>query len=126
MTPARDRLAKILMILLGLSAFGAFADAAGKIGDFAADRIGVEIWRMLGYLVFAGLFVLLGLFPRRLPGLWELVFFHKAGKVVLLIHVFEAAGSELTIAVDGGLSVVTLLCYWLTQGWRAWTPADRI
>ncbi|MDP2125641.1 MAG: hypothetical protein Q8J92_14800 [Parvibaculum sp.] len=123
MTPARDRLARILMILLGLSATGAFAGAAVAIGDFAPDRVGVEIWRMLGYLVFAGLFVLLGIFPRRLPGLWELVFLHKAGKVVLLVFVFEAADPELTIVVDSTLSVVTLFCYLLTQGWRAWTPA---
>ncbi len=123
MTPARDRLARILMILLGLSATGAFAGAAATIGDFAPDRVGVEIWRMLGYLVFAGLFVLLGIFPRRLPGLWELVFLHKAGKVVLLVFVFEAADPELTIVVDSTLSVVTLFCYLLTQGWRAWTPA---
>jgi len=123
MTPARDRLAKILMILLGLSAIGAFAGAAATIGDFAPDRVGVEIWRMLGYLVFAGLFVLLGIFPRCLPGLWELVFFHKAGKVVLLVFVFEAADPELTIIVDSALSAVTLFCYLLTQGWRAWTPA---
>ncbi|MDO8839583.1 MAG: hypothetical protein Q7V31_11705 [Parvibaculum sp.] len=123
MTPARDRLARILMILLGLSAVGAFVGAAVTIGDFAPDRVGVEIWRMLGYLVFAGLFVLLGIFPRRLPGLWELVFFHKAGKVVLLVFVFEAADPEPTIFVDSTLSVVTLFCYLLTQGWRAWLPA---
>ena len=122
MTPARDRIAKILMILLGLSAAGAFAGAAATIGEFAPDRVGVEMWRMLGYLVFAGLFVLLGIFPRRLPGLWELVFFHKAGKVVLLVFVFEASDPELTIVVDSILSAVTLFCYWLTQGWRAWLP----
>jgi hypothetical protein len=125
MTPARDRLAKILMILLGLSAVGAFAGAAATIGDFAPDRVGVEIWRMLGYLVFAGLFILLGIFPRRLPGLWELVFFHKAGKVVLLVFIFETADPELTIVVDSTLSVVMLFCYWLTRGWRAWTPVRR-
>lgn len=122
MMPARDRIAKILMILLGLSAVGAFAGAAATIGEFAPDRVGVEIWRMLGYLVFAGLFVLLGIFPRRVPGLWELVFFHKASKVVLLVFVFEASDPELTIVVDSVLSAVTLFCYWLTQGWRAWSP----
>lgn len=125
MTPARDRLAKILMILLGLSAIGTFMGAAATIGEFAPDRIGVEIWRMLGYLVFAGLFVLLGIFPRRLPGLWELVFFHKAGKAALLVLVFEATDPELTIIVDSTLSVVTLFCYFLAQGWRAWMPDRR-
>src|SRR5690606_20562285 len=37
MTPARDLLAKILMILLGLSAVGAFVGAVATIGDFAPD-----------------------------------------------------------------------------------------
>lgn len=122
MTSARDRIARVLMILLGLSALVAFAGAAAQVASFAPDRIGVEIWRMLGYLVFAGLFVLLGLFPRRLPGLWELVFFHKAGKVFLLLFVFEATDPWLTIVVDSLLSAVTLFCYLLTQGWRAWSP----
>jgi hypothetical protein len=124
MTNNRDRTSAVLMILLGVSALAAFADGAGKLDAFGPDRVGVELWRVLGYLVFAGLFVLLGLYPRRMPGVWELVFFHKAAKVVLLLFVFDATAPQLTIAVDSVLAAVTLACYVLTKGYRAWLRAD--
>ena len=66
MTPARDRLARILMITLGIASVGAFATPALTFQSFAPDRINIETWRMFGFLVFAGLFTLLGLFPRRM------------------------------------------------------------
>jgi hypothetical protein len=121
-TPGRDRLAKFLMCLLGVSTLAAFANAAVAYPSVPADRAIVEAWRMLAYPVFGGLFILLGLFPRRIPGLWELVFYQKAGVAIFLaFFVTAAAGPKSTIiAVDGSLAGVTLLCYVLTQGWRAW------
>lgn len=77
MTPARDRLARILMITLGIASVGAFATPALTFESFAPERVNVETWRMFGYLVFAGLFTLLGLFPRRMTGVWELVLFTR-------------------------------------------------
>ncbi len=115
------------MGLLGVATLGAFANAAAAFPSMPADRAIVEAWRMLAYPVFAGLFVLLGLFPRRIPGLWELVFYQKAGVAIFLtFFVTAAAGPTSTdrpgiiIAVDGSLAAVTLLCYMLTRGWRAW------
>lgn len=129
MSPASDRLARTLMIVLGIASVGAFANAALAFESWAPDRINIETWRMFGFLVFAGLFTLLGLFPRRLTGVWELVFFHKAGVATFLAFfvkagpVVEARLSETAtsiIAVDAALAVTTLFCYLLTQGWRAW------
>ena len=39
----------------------------------------VDTWHMFG---LAGVFVLLGLWPRRLPGLWELPIANKAGLTI--------------------------------------------
>ena len=130
MPPARDRLARILMITLGIASVGAFANAALAFDAVAPDRITIETWRMSAFLVFAGLFTLLGLFPRRMTGVWELVFFHKAGVAVFLAFYVKAtagAGASLTdagaIPVDTVLAGTTLFSYLLTQGWRAWlTP----
>ncbi len=124
-TPARDRLARILMIVLGVATAGAFANAALTFGTVPPDRIAVEAWRMFAFVVFAGLFTLLGLLPRRMPGLWELVLFQKAAVPVFLAFFVKAgAAMSLTdagiIPVDTTLVVVTFFSYVLTQGWRAW------
>ncbi len=126
--PARDRLARILMIVLGVATAGAFANAALTFGAVAPDRIAVEAWRMFAFVVFAGLFTLLGLFPRRMPGIWELVLFQKAAVPIFLAFFVKAgAAASLTdagiIPVDTTLVVVTFFSYLLTQGWRAWLPA---
>lgn len=129
MTPARDRLARILMITLGIASVGAFATPALTFQSFAPDRINIETWRMFGFLVFAGLFTLLGLFPRRMTGIWELVFFHKAGVAVFLAYFVKPdAAANVTfvdstgniILVDMVLAGTTFFCYLLTNGWRAW------
>lgn len=129
MSVTRDRIAGTLMIILGVASVGAFANAAREFGAVAPDRVHIEAWRMLAFLVFAGLFTLLGLFPRRMSGVWELVFFHKASVPIFLVYVAEAqtgAAASFTdtsmIVVDAGLAAATLLAYLLTQGWRAWTP----
>lgn len=129
MTPARDRLARLLMITLGIATVGAFANAAIELRDVAPDRINVEVWRMFAFLVFAGLFTLLGLFPRHMTGVWELVFAQKAGVAVFLAFFAKAgagADASLTdageIPVDSALAAITFFCYVLTQGWRAWLP----
>lgn len=129
-SPARDRVARTLMILLGVSTVGAFANAALHFGAIAPERVNIEAWRMFAYVVFAGLFTLLGLFPRRMPGLWELVFFQKAAVAVFLtffvhggaIGAYYADNASSITSVDFALAAVTLVCYVLARGWRAWLP----
>ncbi len=128
-SPARDRIARILMIVLSVATLGAFANAALQFGAIAPERVNIEAWRMFAYLVFAGLFLLLGLFPRRMPGLWELVFFQKAAVAVFLtffVHTgatgaYYADNASSITAVDFLLALATLVCYVLAQGWRAWS-----
>lgn len=130
MTPARDRIARILMITLGIASVGAFANAALEFNAIAPDRVNVETWRMFGYLVFAGLFTLLGLFPRRMTGIWELALFHKIGVAVFLAYFVKAEtatgayfadGAANIILVDAILAATTFVSYLLAQGWRAWS-----
>jgi hypothetical protein len=108
-----------------IATLGAFANAARAFPTIAPDRVNIEAWRMFAYLVFAGLFTLLGLFPRRMPGLWEVVFFQKAAVAVFLTFFVAAhsagayyADSATSIsAVDAVLAALTLACYVLTRGW---------
>jgi hypothetical protein len=128
-SPSRDRLARLLMIVLGIASVGAFAGAAFGFEAIPPERVNIEAWRMLAFLVFAGLFTLLGLFPRRLPGIWELAFFHKAAITVFVLfivptHIANAPLSDSTsniILVDGSLAIVTLVSYVLSKGWRSWS-----
>jgi hypothetical protein len=131
MTPARDRLARILMIALGIASVGAFATPALTFDTFPPDRINIEAWRMFAYLVFAGLFTLLGLFPRRMTGIWELVLFHKTAVSIFLAYFIKpdlamnvtfVDNTNTIILVDTILAAVTFFCYLLTSGWRAWMP----
>ncbi|MEI9989627.1 MAG: hypothetical protein WDM86_06280 [Rhizomicrobium sp.] len=128
-SPARDRLARLLMLVLGIASIGAFANAALGFHAIAPARINIEAWRMLAFLVFAGLFILLGLLPRRLPGIWELAFFHKAAITIFVLFIVPThiAGASVSddssniVMVDGSLAVVTLLSYVLAKGWRSWS-----
>ncbi|MEQ8267924.1 MAG: hypothetical protein RH982_12050 [Parvibaculum sp.] len=134
MTPARDNLARILMIILGIASLGAFANAAVEFDAVGPEQVNVEAWRMFAFPVFGGLFVLLGLFPRRIPGIWELVFYHKAGVAFFLAFFVEGGTADgasfgdnaaVIILVDLLLAGTTVFCYLLTKGYRAWLPASR-
>ena len=127
MTSTRDRIARFLMIVLAISTLGAFANAALGISTVSPDRINIEAWRMFAFLVFAGLFTQLAFLPRRMPGLWELVFFQKAGVALFVAYAAKSqAGLSLAdaglVPVDTTLAATTFVCYVLARGWRAWLP----
>ncbi|MCF7702418.1 hypothetical protein [Loktanella sp. M215] len=124
---SRDRVAKYIMIALGVSTLGAFANAAFELGSIPPDRIVSHTWEMLAYPVFAGLFALLAFYPRRMPGLWELVLFQKLGITFFSFSLLGSAGGAvasddpmLRLIVDGVLVSLTLVSYGLVRGWTAW------
>src|SRR6516164_7639320 len=79
----RDRIATVLMLVSALGALYAFFTAIGAVQAAGPATQQVETWRMFGFLMFAGVFVLLGLWPRRLPGLWELTIANKVGLTIV-------------------------------------------
>jgi hypothetical protein len=83
----------------------------------------VEIWRMVGYLAFTVIFILLAMRPRRHPGLWELSFFHKAGVAAFLVAIAPTA-SPGVVVLDAVLALVIGVCYFLTRGYLAWSVAE--
>ena len=73
---------------------------------------------MYGFLVFAGLFLLLAFRPRRSPGVWELVIFHKTA-VAVTAGAFVGGGARdaaTVAAADGVLAVVLITAYFLSRG----------
>jgi hypothetical protein len=126
----RDLIARYIMIALSIATLGAFANAAYEFGAVPPDRVVSHTWEMLAYIVFAGLFGLLAIYPRRMLGLWELVIFHKLGVTLFsLISLGSAAGAvasdnpALRFAIDGVLVSLTIASYVLAKGWLAWKYA---
>lgn len=114
------------MVLMLLAAFGAllsFIGAIDTVSSAGPDTQVVESWRMWGFLVFAGLFALLALHPRRYPGVWELVILHKTATATIAAALITSGASDaLTVAVvDGTLTVVTIAAYFLSRGFAGWT-----
>lgn len=116
----QDRLGRGLMWLAALGALAAFASAWAVVNRATSETIWVETWRLFGFLVFTGMFVLLALRPRNAAGVWELAFFHKAAMAVSALFLADADGAALAGTIDAVLAIVILLAYILTRGWIAW------
>jgi hypothetical protein len=63
----RDRIATVLMLLTALGALYAFITAIGAVQSAGPATQQVETWCLFGFLMSAGVFILLGVWPRRLP-----------------------------------------------------------
>jgi peptidoglycan/LPS O-acetylase OafA/YrhL len=125
--PWADRTGRGLVAFDAVATLVAFADGVMKMGDMPDDRLLTEAWRTFAYLVFAGLWALLAVAPRRQRGLWELVLLHK---IVFTVFAFAMIGdvpeAQTTGLIDLGLVVTTGLAYVLCRGWYAWrTTAPR-
>jgi hypothetical protein len=115
----QDGLGRGLLILSALSAVGAFAVGLSATMGAASDRLWVETWRTLGFLVFAGLFAVLAWRPRLSAGVWELVILNKAA-LAGIGFVYGTAETLAAAPIDGALAAVLVVSYLLTRGWRSW------
>lgn len=116
-----DRAAQIILALCAIGAGFAAVTAIGDVADSEGTARLAETWRMFGFPVFAGLFVILAVAPRRTSGLWELVI---ANKIALTIagatFLSDIDGKNDFLYGDGILSVFLIAAYVLTRGWTAW------
>ena len=108
------------MILASAGAIGAFSYGIKQVQAATPDTIWVETWRMLAFLVFAGMFALLAFRPRLSAGVWELVVFHKLAMVVSAIFMLNVKEASIAAPVDTALVILIIISYILTRGWRSW------
>ena len=116
----RDGIGRALMALCGAAAGFAMVEAVAAQGSVPVEGAWIALWRALGYGVFALLFLLLAIRPRRSAGIWEVSLLHKAALGIAALgmgHVPEAATAG---PVDAGLAAATVAAWWLTRGWRSW------
>lgn len=123
----RDRAAMVLMLLAALGALFSFFGSVGAVAAASADTQVVETWRSYGYLVFAGLFVLLALRPRHYPGVWELVIFHKAALAITAATLIKgAAGAPTIVVADGLVALFVVSAYVLARGYAGWARFGKL
>lgn len=113
-----------ILVLAALGALYAFVVAVSAVRAAGPETVVVESWRMFGFLVFTGLFLLLAFRPRAYPGVWELVIFHKAAVAIFLVVGGSGATDGTAVAVaDGALALALVVAYLLVKGYQNW---DRL
>ena len=115
-----DRIARSLMWIAAVGAAASAAASVGTIWHASGATTVVETWRGYGYLVFAGLFVLLALRPHNYRGVWELVIANKVALTATAVAFAVRGGIAATSTIiiwDGGLSVLLIAAYLTCRGW---------
>lgn len=121
---AADLTSRALVGLAALATAGAFAHGLLLTSAAGSDRLFVEGWRVSSFAIFAGLFALLALRPRRSAGLWEILLLGKAGLTVFGFLVGDVPEAPEAAVIDLVLVAVVASAYVLCRGWLAWrTPA---
>lgn len=80
-----DWVATGLMLLAAIGACTSFVTSITSVATASPATQVVEIWRMYGFVVFTGLYVLLAFWPRRYPGIWEWPYWTKLLSVQLAL-----------------------------------------
>lgn len=125
MNRTADRIGRGLMTFDALATIFALVNGVILMTTVADDRLITEAWRTFAYVIFAGLWAILAIRPRSLPGLWEMLLFHKAAITIFALVMLGAPEAPLTAAIDGVLVVTTALAYVLCRGWTPWQQLKR-
>lgn len=127
----RDGLGTVLLATCAAGALAAAVGAVTVVSDAGSATRAVETWRLVGYVFFAGAFVLLAVAPRQLRGLWELTIAAKLALPLAGATFLRGAADATTFVVaDGIVTVALVAAYVLMAGWTAipphrLSPADR-
>lgn len=119
-TRAADRIGRTLLVLCSAATLVALVQGITIVLAAPADQIVVETWRTLGYVVFAGMWALLAVWPRSLPGVWELLLFHKIVVTILYFSYGDALFARTAAFIDLSVSVLTVAALVLCRGWLSW------
>lgn len=121
-SPTRDRIAKGIMILAAAAAFYAMIASIGTAISAGPDTMQVEWWRAFGFMLFTSLFLMLAFWPRRYPGLWEVIILNKAALTIAEILLIQrnAADAFSTAVADGILVLFLIAAYLLSRGYESW------
>ncbi|MET8160409.1 hypothetical protein ABZT47_28960 [Sphaerisporangium sp. NPDC005289] len=119
-SPWADRIGRTLMAVDAAATLVAFAGGILIMTSVSDDRVITEAWRTLAYVVFAGLWIVLAVAPRRQWGLWELLLFHKGAITVYCFVMWDKPDAAQTAIIDLFVLVTTAVAYVLCRGWTSW------
>jgi len=121
--PWRDRVATGLMLLAAIGAFISLLTSISSVATASPATQVVEIWRLYGFVVFTGLYVLLAFWPRRYPGIWELAILDKAalGITGLVLLGRGVPDAQTILIFDGSVAAITFVAYLLAKGYAGWS-----
>ena len=119
----RDRLGALLLSVCAAGAIVSAISAVDTVADAGSATEAVETWRLVGFVFFAGVFVLLALAPRQLRGLWELTIVAKLALPVAGATFLRGATDANTFVIfDGVVTVLLVAAYVSMAGWTAAPP----
>ena len=120
----RDRIAQALLVLAALGAVVALIGAVGTVANAGPATRMVEMWRLLGFGFFAGVFLLLAYRLRLYAGIWELSMLNKLGlSLAALSFGSDTVGASTALVADGAVTLFLVAAYVLSRGWTAWSTA---
>lgn len=120
-----DRVARVLSGVNAFLTLIALGYGIYRLTEVASDELIVQGWRTFGFLVFFSLWVMVTVWPRRVPGAWELIFVHKVAISTFALTLGNVPEARETALIDGWLIISGGLAYVLVRGWVAWRPLLR-
>ncbi|MGI5504619.1 hypothetical protein [Lentzea sp. CA-135723] len=121
----QDLIGRGLMAFNSVITFAVFVNGFFLMAAASDDRLMVEGWRTFGYFVFSAMWALLALRPRQVPGIWELVIFHKTAAAILAITIFDTVEGFQSTFSDSWVALSTIAAYALCRGWLSWRGFRR-
>ncbi|MFI5779312.1 hypothetical protein [Nocardia sp. NPDC051570] len=120
-----DRIGRGLMALNSVVAFAVFINGCFQMADVSDDRLMVEGWRTLGFLVFSAMWAMLAYRPRQVPAIWEMVIFHKVAAAVLAFTILDTTEGMQSAITDSTIAALTIFAYIVCRGWESWRVIKR-
>lgn len=115
-----DLVGRTLLWLCAAATMVAFAGGIIRIGVAPPEWVLTEFWRTTAYLVFAGMWAMLALWPRAQRGMWELILLQKTLVTVQALLFLHLPFAVMTAWIDGAVVVATVAAWVLCHGWLTW------
>ncbi|GAB3457254.1 hypothetical protein [Actinophytocola sediminis] len=117
-----DRIGRTMLAIDAIATLGAFAQGIPRVIDAADEHVLTEFWRTTAYLVFAGMWAMLAIAPRKQRGMWELILLQKILVTLFALISLDKPEAGQTAIIDGFVVVTTVAAYFLCRGWVTWKP----
>lgn len=106
------------MVIASIMAAVAAAGSIGSVMQASDATKALEVWRMIGFFTFSGLFGLLAIRPLAYKGIWELAILNKLALAIagaLFVTQGNIEGAQDMLIFDGMLTIMLIVAYVLVR-----------